>query len=267
MDKTLFLLDEGISGYLNSCNEKIQSYQLIAKIGLPVLKSVILSDKELKEFGENEKCIIINYLKSKQCMLRYLYRNAKHHIKNGGKIVNISKESLLEEREEGADFWLLEPIRREENILSCNISLDRQAENLHLEFLGEGFDISDINKGIVSPHEQIDVPFPICYGAYGEWWKWAQFRFCTEEMYKKSIDIRKDRLKKFGIDYAVTFAPCYTAADRDTIESLLEWIARIEGYWIGDKPTFYNLSCSFQKNGRKICWDIQTPNGKIRAYI
>ena len=262
-----FLPCEELITYTNSCDEKIKSYLAIAKIGLPVLKSIILHEKELEGLKEKDVCEIQTFLQSKSCMIRYLYHNACHHVKNGGRIVFILKENLLKEREEGADLWLLEPCRREDNILCCNVCLCREAENLHMEFLGKGFDISDLNKGVIQPHEQIDIPYPVPYGAYGEWWKWAQFHFCTHETYINSIAVRRDRLKKFGSDCDVTFAASYKAVDIDTIEGLFEWIEKIENNFLGKKPDFYNLSCSFQNNGRKICWDIQTVKGKMHAYL
>lgn len=262
-----FLPFERLNEYTSCCIEKLNSYQIIANLGLPVLKSIIVSNRELEEFGENEEKAIRYFLENNSCMLRYLYREANSHIKNGGKIISISKDTLLKEREEGADLWLFEPYKREDNIMCCNISLDRHQENLHMEFLGAGFDISDINKGEITPHEQIDIPYPIYYSMYGEWWKWAHFYFCTDESYQKSIDIRKKRLKEFGSDYEVNFEPTYKAVDKSTIECLFEWINLIETNWIGNKPDFYNMSCSFQRGGRRICWDIQTPKGKMQAYI
>lgn len=262
-----FLPCDGLIRYSSSCNEKIQSYQEMAKIGLPVLKSIILVVEELEGMGEREEYAIRKFLQSRTCMIRYLYHNVNHHIKNGGKIIEISKNALMKEYEKEADFWLLEPGRRENNLLCCNICLNKETGNLHMEFLGEGFDVSDINKGKMQPHEQIDIPYPICYGAYGEWWKWAHFWFCTHVAYQESIAIRKNRLKEFGTDCEMIFSPFYRAVDRRTIEYLFELVEKIENSRIGEKEYFYNLSCSFQKNGRFICWDIQTPTGKKRAFL
>lgn len=262
-----FLPNMKLIGYKNACSEKILSYQLMAKIGLPVLESIILSNHEIEALDQETENVIKNYLNNKSGMIRYLYHDACYHVKNGGKIVQISKEMLLKEQEEGADLWILEPCRREDNILCCNVCLNREISNLHIEFLGEGFDVSDINKGIMRSHEQMDIPYPIPNGIYGEWWKWAHFDFCTKEEYLESLATRKNKLKKSGSGDRLIFSSAFKAVDISIIECLFSWIEKIENSWFEEKPDFYNLSCSFQKNGRKICWDVQTPKGKMEAYM
>lgn len=262
-----FLPNTKLRGYKNACSEKILTYQLIAKIGLPVLNSIILSNYELEALNRETENNIKNYLHDNSGMIRYLYHDASRHVKNGGKIVQISRETLINEQEKGADLWILEPCPREDNIFCCNVCLNRAIGNLHMEFLGEGFDVSDMNKGIMRAHERMDIPYPIPNGIYGEWWKWARFEFCTEEEYSESLIIRKNKLKKNGSGDNLNFSSSFKAADMSTIECLFGWIEKIENSWLEEKPDFYNLSCSFQKNGRKICWDIQTPKGKMDAYL
>ena len=237
------------------------------QIGLPVLKSVILSNKELEKFEEKEIGLVKSFLKNNYCMIRYLYHSACYHVKNGGKIVEISKAAIQKEYENGTDFWLLEPVRREDNLFCCNVCLNRGIGNLHMEFLGCGFDISDINKGKIVPHERIDIPYPISYGANGEWWKWAHFWFCADSEYRKSIAIRKQRLQELQEDNNIIFSISFNPVSKDIIECIIGWIKKVEDGWEGEKPDFYNLSCSFQKDGKGICWDIQTPKGKMDAYI
>lgn len=262
-----FLPDGDLSNYKNNCYEKVQSYQAMAHMGLPVLKSVIVLDREVHYMSKKDEDAITSYLDNDSCIIRYLYHDAKKNVKSGGKSIKISQDILWNEKEDGADYWILEPCRRENNILCCNACLNRKVGSLCLEFLGEGFDISDMNKGIMRSHERIVIPYPIRRGVYGEWWKWAKIEFCTEEEYKESIVIREKKLQKSGEQYKNIFPAIYKAVGLEVVEYIIEWIDRIEADWIGTPPDFYNLSCSFQKDGRKICWDIQTPKGKISAYL
>ncbi len=262
----LFLPDKCLEEYKNACNEKVYSYQIIAKLGLPVLKSIILSNLEVEKLDDRDEDLLKEHLCNSSGMIRYLYNNAYCNVKNGGKIVEISRDTLLRERDEMADLWIMEPCKREENKFCCNACINREIGNLHMEFVGEGFDISDINKGKIRSHEQMDIPYPISYGYYGEWWKWARIHFCSNEEYQESVYIRKNRLKELGDEYGQAFAQYFKAVDIAAIECIFEWIDKLENSWV-EKPNFYNLSCSFLKSGRKICWDIQTPKGKLNAYL
>lgn len=265
--KMYILPDKNIyKKYIKGCSEKVRSYCILCLMNLPVLKSVIVTYDELNTFDEKEVAIK-NYFHSSECMIRYLYKKSCNLIKNGGKLIPIAKDFFLNELEQNADFWVLEPSKREENIYCCNICLNRELENIHIEILGKGFDISDINKGKLCPHQIIDMPFPIQYGAYGEWWKWAHFHFCTQREYEQSILVRKNRLKEFGTKQEVEFEVEYKSIHLQFLKILFFYIEKIEESNIYRSESFYNLSCSWGKDGRIIFWDIQTPKGKLGAYL
>lgn len=251
--------------YIKGCSEKVRSYCLLCLMNLPVLKSIIVTCDDLNTFEEKGD-IIKNFLRSNECMIRYLYKKPCNLIKNGGKIIPISKNFFLKELESNADFWILEPSRREENIYCCNVCLNRESGNLHIEILGKGFDISDINKGKLCPHQIIDLPYPIRYGIYREWWKWGDFKYCTQKEYEQSILVRENRLKEFETKQEIEFEVKYRPINLDFFETLLFYIQKIEENNIYHKESFYNLSCSWLKDGRIIFWDIQTPRGKLWAY-
>lgn len=248
------------------CGEKIRSYMALADLKLPILKSVIITNEEIRGLGEEGQKKIREQLKSDRTMLRYIYRKPCHKVRNGGKIIDISCASLMKETEPEADLWMLEPSVRENNRYCCNVCLDKDQMNLHMEIMGRGFDISDINKGKIRPHEIIDIPYPICYGAYGDWWKWAEFYYCTQKEYEESIVIRKERLKMFRSNTEVTFDKVFRPADKSFIERIFLMIQQVEDDRLWRRTRFYNLSCSFELGGRVICWDIQTPGGKEEAY-
>ncbi len=257
---------EKYQGPVKGCGEKIKSYLTLADLKLPILKSVVITNEELSGLRQEEQHKIEEQLKSHKTMLRYIYKSSFHKVKNGGKIVDIDKNSLLAEREPLADMWLLEPSSREYNRYCCNICLDKDQMNLHIEILGRGFDVSDINKGKLRPHEIIDIPYSICYGEYGDWWKWADFNCCTQEEYEESVIVRKRRLRMLKSNGNVIFNKKFQPADQKLLEKIFIMIEKIESNWVLKRAKFYNLSCSFELSGRVICWDIQTPGGKVEAY-
>lgn len=251
---------------VKGCSEKIKTYLTLANLKLPILKSVLISNKEIQKLEQDGLQKIKKQLKSNKAMLRYIYYQSCHNVRNGGKIIDLEVNSLMKETEAEADMWLLEPSFREYNRYCCNICLDKDQMNLHMEILGKGFDISDINKGKICPHEIIDIPYPIYYGMYEDWWKWSKFYYCTQKEYEKSVILRKKRLKIFDSQIDVKFESKFCSASKEFIEKIFSIIEKIESNQIWEHADFYNLSCSLELSGRLICWDIQTPNGKLKAY-
>ena len=265
----MILLPNNITNYQNfnlKCNEKIESYLQLAKLNIPILKSVIITNNEIENMTEEIENIIKSHLKCEKCMIRYIYINPCHSPRNGGKIVDIKKENISQEAIPEAHLWLLEECDRTNNLWCSNISINLNTNNIHIEILGEGFDISDINKGKIIPHEYIDLSYPIEYGEYKEWWKWASFSFCSQNEYINSIKIRKKRLNEFKVE-CINFNKSYKPLDLGFIEIIISTIEKIYDFIENKNIDFCNLSCSYEKNKKFICWDIQTPKGKLRAYL
>lgn len=180
-------------------------------------------------------------------------------------IVPVSKSHIMAQVPDQADVWLLEPIEKTDNQSCFNMSINRDLENLHIEILGEGFDVSDLNKGAISPHEIMDMPFPFINGYYNEWWKWAKIHICSMEEYENSIRIRKSRLKQYGKE--ITFPERFTPIRLELLDKIRTYLQLIEPWIIETNLRFVNISCSILKSGRFIFWDIQTPEGKYIAYM
>lgn len=259
------LLPKEMINISQGCGEKINSYLLLSGYGFPVLKSVYVPRSELELWGEEDENKVRVYLDNDHSMLRYLYRGACHNIKDGGAIVAISRNDIRSQVPEQADVWLLEPMVRTENRCCFNFSIDLDMQDLHIELLGEGFDISDLNKGVISPHEVIDIPFPLVNGYYGEWWKWANIRICTPMEYQDSVAIRKARLKKMG--YEIALPKEFTPVSLELLERSRDHLCRIQPWILKNRPRFVNISCSVLRSNRFIFWDIQTPVGKYKAYL
>lgn len=250
---------------VSECAEKIKSYLILANYNMPVLNSVYITRDEIDNWEKIDTGIIRKHLKSDWVMLRYIYQKACYMIKNGGTIVPLKKENIQAELPIDADAWLLEPIPRTENRYCYNLSLDKNTENMHMEILGSGFDISDLNKGIMSPHEILDMPFPFEEGNYGEWWKWIKIHICDCEEYQNSILIRKERLRIWGEE--VEIPDKFIPMDRGMLEKIKGYINSLIIWFVGSAYTFINISCSILKNGRFVFWDIQTPEGKTISYF
>lgn len=247
------------------CAEKISSYLILADCRLPILKSALVLREDFDGWTEEDSEKIKKHLCSEWTMLRYIYRIGCHKVKNGGSIIPIRKSCIEREMPDHADVWLLEPVKRTDNQFCFNISMNLDEENIRLEILGKGFDISDLNKGIISAQEVIEMPFPLEEGAFGEWWKWAKVSICTQKEYQDSLLIRKKRLETFG-ERAV-FLESFTPITIDVLEKIRHYVRLIEPWIFNSGFRFVNISCSLLTTGRFIFWDIQTPEGKMMAYL
>lgn len=260
----MYCLPENSLKINTGCSEKLNSYMILSDYGLPVLKSVFMSREEVTSNSFPQKRIC-EYFRGNRAMLRFLYRKNCSNVKNGGMIIYISKESILREVPDNADIWLIEPVERDKNMYCFNISINRNEEVANIEVLGTGFDISDLNKGYVAAHEKISMPFPIEDGWQGEWWKRINISVCREKEYLKSREIRKKLLKSYGYssdNLPETFRP----VDMQFIEEVRNNIKKMESWILENRFYFVNFSCSVLHNGKLNFWDIQTPEGKIKAY-
>lgn len=261
----MYLLPHEKINIHTNCAEKISSYLILSRDEVPVLKSIFLSREDLEEWDSLKKSKICEHLGSQYTMLRYLYRGSCSKVKNGGVIVKIDKENILSELPDDADAWLLEPFERYENRCCFNISINMIEGFLNIEVLGAGFDISDLNKGYISAHERISMPFPLENGMYGEWWKWSKIDICTDNEYSETVQIRNSRLKSFGYDVVLPLK--FNPLDVAMIEKIRYYVEKIMPWLLNNRCQFVNMSCSVLKSGRLVFWDIQTPKGKMKAYL
>ncbi len=253
---------DGYDGAKNGCYEKLKTYVLLKNAGLPVLNSVVITSDDLNIWNDENK--IKKILQSSTGMIRYLYTVPTHNVENGGEIISIDRDIIKSKFKANADLWILEACKREENLFCFNSFIDKTQQNLKIEVLGRGFDVSDLNKGRISPHEIITMDYPVEMGYYNEWWKYAKFEFCTSSEYSDSVCIRKNILQKYGVemDFDEYFVPLHISY----VEQILHWILVIEKANVLKKTDVFNMSCSVLKSGRFVFWDIQTIGGKLYAY-
>ena len=76
----------------------------------------------------------------------------------GGYLVDLKdiEKDIRNHIAEGRIVIVLEPRNRYENLYGVNVMFeDKTSENLYLEVVGPGFDVSDLNRGQVTPHERV----------------------------------------------------------------------------------------------------------------
>lgn len=242
-------------------NEKIATYQFLAKVGCPVFKSVLFEEEEKLT---NEKIFMLkDTLNSDYCTIRYQYVKPCINPIRGG---NKSKIDLLElenKKVPGTQMWLLQPIDRTKNIYGINMSINKNLNSFIIECVGRGFDVSDINRGDVTPHEIISIDYPIEMGWQNEWWKFIKLSLVNQKQFDIDKIIRLNKLKKFGLEpQKEIFDENFIPMDYSLIDSLINYIKLVDEQW--DKSNEYTVSISMNSDGKLVFWDIQTPQGKSK---
>ena len=247
--------------YDNLNNEKISTYQFLANVGCPVFDSVLFDENEpiTKEKLEKLKEI----LKSEYCTIRYQYVRPSINPIRGGNKSKIDFEELQSKQIDGTQMWMLQPIDRKKNLFGINMYVNRNQESLIIESVGRGFDVSDLNRGDISPQEIIMFNYPIEYGWQNEWWKYIKLNFVNQQQFEQDKLIRMTKLKKFGLNpNNDIFDERFVPLDYSLIEKLLNHINSINDNW--EKSNEYTVSISMNADGKLVFWDIQTPLGKSK---
>lgn len=239
--------------------EKIETYLFLARIKCPVLKSVLIDSNEIIDPLLIEK--LKNYFNNSKVTVRYQYIKPSCHPIQGGNKYNLEANTISKLQNPYSLLWILEPINRLEN--KYGINLHFKQNYCTIEIVGKGFDVSDLNRGQVSPHEIIYTELPIRKGEYCEWWKFLHYKFCSQSDYETSKKIRLQKLKEFGFQVSDDiFEKKYHPLSMDALEELLRYITSIhKNVSVND----FCVSCSIVNN-QFVFWDIQTPQGKKHIY-
>lgn len=242
-------------------NEKISTYQFLANVGCPVFDSVLFEENE--KLTKEKIVQLKETLKSEYCTIRYQYiKPCTNPIRSGNKSL-IDLEKLEERKVDGTRMWLLQPIDRTKNIYGINMCVNKPLNSFVIESVGKGFDVSDINRGDITPHEVISFNYPIEMGWQNEWWKYIKLDFVSREQFENDKLIRINKLKKFGLEPQMEiFDKEYKPLDYSLVNNLIYYVNLIDEFW--DKSDEYTISISMNNNGKLVFWDIQTPVGKSK---
>lgn len=247
--------------YSNTNNEKIITYQFLSSVGCPVFNSVLFDENE--KITKEKLIQLKEVLQFEYCTIRYQYIKPSINPIRGGNKSKIDLDELKSKQVDGTQMWLLQPIDRTKNIYGINMYVNKKFESLIIESVGRGFDVSDLNRGDISPQESIYFNYPIEYGWQNEWWKYIKLNFVNQEQFNEDKLIRLNKLRKFGLNPSEDiFDKQFISMDYSLIEKLLNYIKAIDENW--DKSDEYTVSISMNSDGKLVFWDIQTPVGKSK---
>lgn len=247
--------------YNNPNNEKITTYQFLSNVRCPVFDSVLFDENE--PITKEKLITLKEVLQSEYCTIRYQYVKPSLNPIRGGNKSKIDLDELKRKQVDGTQMWLLQLIDRTKNIYGINMCVNKKIESLIIESVGKGFDVSDLNRGDISPQETIYLNYPIEYGWQKEWWKYIKLNFVNQEQFNQDKLIRLNKLRKFGLNPSEDiFDKLFVPMDYSLIEKLLNHIQSIDENW--DKSDEYTVSISMNSNGKLVFWDIQTPIGKSK---
>lgn len=244
---------------------KIKSYSDIRELDCPVLNSLVIQDKS--DITQDSVGLIKSILKNDRCTVRFQSINPNKSFISGGNSMKITYENLMNIWSTNHILWILEPTDRFSNLYGINIQYNRSKERITYEIVGEGFDVSDLNRGDIDPHQTIEINPEHNRGLYNNIWYQSKVNIMNDLQYKKTIDIRikkvkpllKDREKEFVIPQK--FVPLQLSQ----LERLDKYSQLIfEKYWNED---IINISASIFKDNRIVFWDVQKPIEKLQSYM
>lgn len=245
--------------YKDENNEKIKTYQFLANLDCPVFNSVLFEENE--SLTEQKILDVKKALNSEECTIRYQYIKPCINPIRGGNKIKISLDILKSKQLNGTKMWLLEPIDRTKNIYGINVYVNRNSNCVVIETVGKGFDVSDLNRGDITPQESLTFYYPIEYGWQNEWWKYTKIKLVDKDKFNEDKLIRLNKLKNLKVSATKDiFDENYKQMDVSLIEKLLKYIEVIDKNW--DISDEYTTSISMNSNGKLIFGDIQTPKGK-----
>ena len=245
--------------YKNNKNEKITTYQFLASVNCPVFDSVLFEEKEKISNSKIEQ--IKDVLKSDYCTVRYQYTKPTINPVRGGNRIKLELDELNKKFVDGTQMWLLQPIDRTKNIFGVNLYVKRKENLFIMECVGKGFDVSDLNRGDISPQERLTFEYPMREGWQKEWWKFMKLEIVNQFAFNNDKLIRLNKLNKMGVQATEEiFDHKYIPMDCALIEKLIHHCRSIDDKWkISDE---YVVSASLNEKGKLVFWDIQTPQGK-----
>lgn len=156
-----FLDDDKLRMLLKICGyQKIKSLIYLKMLNFHTLDGIIVLN-----WNEQIEKKVVSFFMSKGVSQVVVRTDAKYEVgpaPRGGYLVRLSeiKDEVKNYLDMKRIVILLEPRNRYNNLYGINILFDRELfpRNIYLEVVGPGFDISDISRGDITPHERIMLP-------------------------------------------------------------------------------------------------------------
>lgn len=257
----MFILPEYKSEFKNNKLEKISSYLELVRLGFPVLKSILIT--EINDLSNIK--FIKDYFSSDFCTLRYQYICTCKSPIRGGNIIKINYDLLKKEWNNSYYLWLLEPTNRTSNLYNINITYFPNNREIVLEILGKGFDISDLNRGDIYPHQIIKIGNILFEDLFENKFKFSNNLICNAEEYRVSIKKRIKKLQDLNFNisienFNIEYKPCPT----EILNKILIMVKRIV---LANISKHFTVSSSILADGRMVFWDIQKDTEKIKRFI
>ena len=243
---------------------KVKTYQLLSKLGCPVLKSVLLTDS--KELSHSSIFEIRHHLQSTQSTLRFQYVNPNSKPIRGGNLINLDLKSLNKFRSDEYQLWFMSPLDRLENNYAINVAYRKNFDQIIYEIVGHGFDASDLNRGDLNPHEIIYLNPPHDRGYYGYITYRIKVDIINQAEYLESINNRIAKLSRMGIVVNKSrFCSNFKPLTLSLLERIDKYTKRVFEYF--DYAEDVNISMSITSSNKIIFWDIQTFKNKYETLI
>ncbi len=160
--------------------EKIHTYLTLSKLGCPVFKSALIMPSE--EISKKKICKLSEYFETNEVTVRYQYIHPNSSPIQGGNRYPLLQKELKMLQHKDTVLWILEPINRLKNDYGINLYFHNNC--CIIEIVGKGFDVSDLNRGQISPHQSIMTELPVRWGYNNEWRKFLQYSFSDKKTMK-----------------------------------------------------------------------------------
>jgi len=242
---------------------KVFTYQLLYRLGCPVMKSVLLSDT--KAISQSILDEIKDYLESNQTTLRFQYIKPNSKPIRGGSIVTLDSQCISKYISDEYLLWFMNPLDRLKNKYGINVTFNKHLEKIIYEIVGQGFDVSDLNRGDLKPHETLLLNPSYDRGYYDSLLYRIGVEIIEEKEFFKSIEYRISKLSNMGISVSTDiFNAKFIPLPLSILEKIDKYTTNVFEHFQYNEDI--NISLSVTEDYKIIFWDIQTFKNKYETF-
>lgn len=267
---------------------KAQSIVYLGELGLPTLPAIAVTEWNneiqnylMKFFKErNWKSVVIRTDKASE---------TGKGVPRGGYLVEINnlENEVKQFLELGRLVMLLEPRDKYTNLYGINVSYNNNSpDELYLEIVGPGFEVSNLNRGDVSPHERLRIKrksegvdiIERSVTSLSEYKKSVYYRllhlgeFLVSKQKKEAksetelVEIAKTFLKENGYDLLFKHEDSYSEIPKSFLKKIKDFISPLPQKMtkLGLDIDEFVVSSTIFNNEELVFWDIVWPTRKYR---